>query len=61
MYKKKTKPNVYVSSSTRSKTKIKEKTLNKCIQKAEERVTIKPLRFKQCDIFCGAGNKPSNR
>ena len=59
----KTKPCIYVSSNTRSKTNktklLKEKTLNKLVKKAEESVKVKPLSFKQCDIFCG--NVPSNK
>lgn len=62
------KPCLYVSANTRSKTimkktkLLKEKTLNKLVEKAELKVKVKPLSFKQCDIFCGAnGNKPSNR
>tara|TARA_R110000765_G_C18570660_1_gene564983 strand:- start:72 stop:275 length:204 start_codon:yes stop_codon:yes gene_type:complete len=63
-----TKPCVYVSANTRSKTimkktkLLKEKTLNKLVEKAELKVKVKPMTFKQCDIFCDvAGNKPSNR
>jgi len=58
------KPIKYVSANTRSKTKLKdrEKTLNKVLKKAEEKIKVKPISFKQCDIFCDvAGNKPSNR